>query len=82
MNIFDFGEVFKNVKQLLIEGLLTEFNFSHIERSDSADCITGVDDGGCFPLSFGKDNVDKLNSSRNNLDVFEIVAHVFVNVEN
>ena len=31
VNIFDFGEVFKNVKELLIEGLLTEFNFSHIE---------------------------------------------------
>lgn len=82
MNIFDFREVFENVKELLIECLLTEFNFSHIERPNSADCITWMNDGGCFSLGFGQNNIDKLCSWRNNLDVFEIVAHVFGNVEN
>jgi hypothetical protein len=58
VNIFDFREIFQNVEQLLIQSLLTEFNFPHVERPDSADCIARVDDCGGFSLCLGQNDID------------------------
>lgn len=58
MNIFDFGEVFQDIEEFLIQSLLTEFNFSHVERPNSTDSIAGMDYSGGFSLCLGQNNVD------------------------
>jgi hypothetical protein len=52
VNIFDFGEIFKDVEKFFIESLLTEFDFSHIERSNSADSITWMNNSWSLSLGF------------------------------
>ena len=52
VDVFNFGEIFENIVQLFIEGLLAELYFPHVKRSDSTDGITGMDDGGGFSLGF------------------------------
>jgi hypothetical protein len=52
MDVLDFGEVLQNVGDLFVKGLLAELDLAHVERSDSTDCITWMDDGGGFSLGF------------------------------
>lgn len=52
VNVFDFGEVFEDVGDFFVEGLLAELDFAHVKGSDSADGIARMYDGRCFSLSF------------------------------
>lgn len=75
MDVFDFGEVFEHVSDFFVQSLLTELDFPHVERSDSADGITWVDDCRGFSLCLRQNYIDKLCGRWNDLDCFEIVAH-------
>lgn len=50
MNVFNLGEVFKNVSNLFVQCLLTELNLTHVKGSDSTDCIARMYDGWGFSL--------------------------------
>jgi len=52
VDIFDFGEVLKNIEKFFIESFLTELDFPHIERSNPTDSITWMDNSWRLSLSF------------------------------
>lgn len=60
--------------QLVVESLLSEFTFSHIEFTDSIDSIVLMDNSRCFSLCFRKNNVYEISWGWDRLDLLKVVA--------
>lgn len=58
VDVFNFGEVLEDVDETFVDGVLAEFDLSHVETTDAGDGVAGVDDGGCLSLGLGEDDVD------------------------
>ena len=76
MDVVKLGEVVKDFSELLMDILTAELDLSHVERSDSGDVVAGMDDSGGLSLGFGKDDVDKVSSGGDDLDLLEVIIHV------
>lgn len=76
MDIVELGEVLKDFSELFMDILTAELDLSHVERSDSGDVITGMDDSWGLSLCFGKDDVDKVSGGGDDLDLLEVIIHV------
>lgn len=48
---------------------------SHVEGSDTRDCVTWMDDGWCLSLGLREDDVDHFVGGGDRLDGFEVVRH-------
>jgi hypothetical protein len=58
--------------------LLSEFNFAHVEPTDSADLVVSMYFSGSFTLSLGKCEVNEVLPCGNSLYLLEIVENHFL----
>ena len=79
--IIKFGEIFKDMSKFFMECRLGELDFSHVEGTDTRNLIGGMNDCGCFPLGFRKNDVDEILSWSDHGDLFEVVIHDFFGYE-
>ena len=75
MDVIHFWEALDNAGQFLVYCLLHEFDFTHVELSDTLDLEAGRDLGRGLPLCLRQSDVDQVIRVWNFDDVFEVVGH-------
>ncbi len=81
MDIVELGEVVENLRELVVECLLSELYLAKIKRADAADSKRFVDDRRSLALGLGKNDVHEIGARRNDLNLFEIIHHHFVDYQ-
>ena len=56
----NFWELCKNIIKLVVEGLLCEFDLSHVELPNARNWIIFVNNCRCFSLSFWEDYIHQI----------------------
>jgi len=75
MDIIEFRKSSEDSIEFIMNRLLSEFDLSHVESSNTADGITGMDDCWGLSLCFRKHNIDHVLGRRDRLDSLEDVLH-------
>ena len=57
---FKFRKFRQDQLNFIMKTLLSEFHFSQIKLTNSIDLVLFMNDSGCFPLCFRKDNINKI----------------------
>ena len=76
MDIVELRKSSEDAVEFIVNRLLSEFDLSHVESSNTADGITGMDDCWGLSLCFRKHNIDHVLGRRDRLDSFENILHV------
>ena len=74
MHVVQLWEAFYDTSQLLIDCLLHELDFTHVELSNSLYLESGRDDRGRLSLRLGKRDVHELCGVWNLRNLLEVVA--------
>ena len=75
MDIIELRKSSEDSVEFIMNRLLSEFNLSHVETSNTANGITWMDDCWCLSLCLRKHNIDHVLCRRDRLDSFENVLH-------
>ena len=57
---FKFRKLRQDQLNLIVKTLLREFHFSKIKLTNSIDLVLFMNDSGCFPLCFRKDDINEI----------------------
>lgn len=75
MDVIESRELFDDGGEFFVKVCLGELDFSHVELTDSVDCIALVNDGWCLPLGSAEDYIDKVFTRRYSCDLLEIILN-------
>lgn len=74
MDVLQLGELGENDGQLLVETGLSEFDFPHVESTNSANLEMAMNHGWCLTLSLGQDDVGEVAGGRHDRNLLEVVV--------
>ena len=75
MDIIELRKSSEDPVEFIMNGLLSEFDLSHVETSNTADGITRMHDCWGLSLCLREHNIDHVLGRRDRLDSFENVLH-------
>lgn len=73
MEVIKIGEVGDDLSELIVEQLLRELDFAHIEIADATYCIALVHDRRSLSLGLGKYIVNECRAGWDNCEILEVV---------